>query len=99
MDLYFESYHRDIPNWAGIKPFHEEWADRYAEQAALLWMRCGLDAAVSDFVTHQGHSFVNYPQPIHDAAARLEERVKSARAEINAFADQVDPLCAIGIAA
>lgn len=76
-----------------------DWADRYVEQAALLWMRCDTHAAVTDFVDHKGHSRIAYPSDIYDAAQRLQERVTLARATLNSQSNQVDPLCSISIAA
>jgi hypothetical protein len=88
-DLYLNGYH------------NTPWAlDRFCEQAALMWMRIGNDAAVADFARHVGHSRINRPftPALWDAVARLEERVKLARTTINAFGDSSDPLCADSLA-
>lgn len=81
---------------------HSETApfDRFCEQAALMWMRLGNDAAVADFAHHAGHSRINHD---FDAAMwagvkRLETRVKSARDEINSLSSEDDPLIADGSA-
>ena len=79
--------------------YGDSWADHYAEQAGLLWMRCGLNADIDDFVTHAGHSRVTYPPDIYDAAKRLTERVTLARATLNAQSNQADPGCTTAIAA
>lgn len=65
------------------------WADRFVEQAALLWMRCGNDAAIDDFLTHQGHSCISrvFPSEIRDASERMKERVQLARKQIDELAD------------
>lgn len=64
--------------------------DRFCEQAALMWMRLGNDAAVCDFAHHNGHQRINgfFPQGLWDAVERLEKRVKIARHEINTFGSQ-----------
>lgn len=65
------------------------WADRFVEQAALLWMRCGNNAAVDDFLTHAGHSRINATMPaaVYEAAERLKHRVTFARKQIDELAD------------
>lgn len=65
------------------------WADRFCEQAALLWMRADAKATVTDFATHQGHSRINrrFCDETLAAVKRLDERVTTARATINSFAD------------
>lgn len=67
--------------------------DRFCEQAALMWMRTDNNAQVADFAHHKGHSRINawFPQKLWDAVERLEQRVKSARIEINQFGNQVSP--------
>lgn len=62
-------------------------ADRFVEQAALLWMRCGRTAEVTDFADHAGHSRINsfFDEELWAAVKRLDERVKSARNEINSL--------------
>ena len=52
--------------------YGEEWADRFVEQAALLWMRSDNKADVADFLKV-------IPQPeaaIHRAIIKLKERIK-----------------------
>jgi DNA polymerase-1 len=78
LQLYRGGYHGQHDN----VPY-----DRFVEQAGLLWMRCGLDASVTDFATHKGASAIPYPTPILEAAKRLQERVTLARTAINALAD------------
>lgn len=92
-DLYFLSYHRDAATFASVKPSDTEWADRLAEQAALLWMRCGMEATVDDFVAHTGHSHISWTGAVERAAVRLKERVSLARAKINELGSSDDPLC------
>lgn len=65
------------------------WADRFVEQAALLWMRCGNDAALDDFLTHKGHSCISGALPwqeLLNATERMKERVALARKQVDALA-------------
>lgn len=58
-----------------------EWADRFAEQAGLLWMRRDAAASIADFLGHMpglGHPGV---EELIAATGRLIERVKEANAE------------------
>lgn len=69
--------------------YQDNWADRFVEQAALMWMRTGVaEAPVNDFATHEGVSRINtaFPQEIFDAADALVERVTDDRAALNALA-------------
>lgn len=69
-------------------PSSKEFAlDRFCEQAALLWMRCDFDGRIADFAHHAGHSRINhiFDEDVWAAVKRLEQRVESARAEINSF--------------
>jgi hypothetical protein len=70
--------------------------DRFCEQAALLWMRLGNDAAVGDFAHHNGFSRINhcFDNAVWAAVERLETRVKVAREQISALANSYDPLTA-----
>lgn len=70
--------------------------DRFAEQAALMWMRLGNDAAVCDFAHHNGHSRINtaFDRHVWAAVERLETRVRLAREQINQFGSSDDPLAA-----
>jgi DNA polymerase-1 len=65
------------------------WADRFVEQAALLWMRCDNTAEVDDFATHKGHSCISkvFTPEIYAACSRLKERVTLARKQINELSD------------
>lgn len=94
-DLYFLSYHRNAANFMDRQETDIEWADRLAEQAALLWMRCGMDAPVDDFLIHNGHSRIPWPSAMTSAAARLKERVSLARNTINSLGHSDDPLCSV----
>lgn len=48
------------------------WADRFTEQAALLWLRTDKHALVGDFI-----NALPYPDPeIQDAIAKLERRIR-----------------------
>ena len=73
--------------------YEDAWADRFCEQAALLWMRLGNDGAVDDFATHAGHSRINttFCDDIAKAVVRLNERVKIARQQIDALQHQECP--------
>lgn len=75
--------------------------DRFCEQAALLWMRCGNDAAVADFAHHAGPSRINqhFDQLMWDAVERLETRVTNARNQINELSDSDSSSSADGGAA
>lgn len=63
--------------------YGEDWADRLAEQMALLWMRRDREAAVDDFV---GWFFYEPKDPFHrqmfEAGQRLVERVKKAKEDL-----------------
>lgn len=74
----------------GYNSSREYALDRFVEQAALLWMRLGNDAAVADFAHHSGHSRINgfFTPEVWAAVERLETRVKVARDEINQFGNQ-----------
>lgn len=60
-----------------------DWADRFVEQAALLWMRLGPKAEVLDFMDHLPF----YNQDIAHAADALDKRVKAAREKLNGLSD------------
>lgn len=53
-------------------------ADRFVEQACLLWLRRDREAHVCDFLR-----YTNPNDDIRAAAARLEERIKTAREALN----------------
>lgn len=61
------------------------WADRFCEQAALLWMRTDNKARVADFARHDGHSCISgaFCEQTWGAVARLETRVRNARDAVN----------------
>lgn len=61
--------------------------DRFVEQACLLWMRTDANATLTDFATHMGPSRINHHfcKDVMAAVTRLEERVASARKQINSF--------------
>jgi hypothetical protein len=65
------------------------WADRFCEQAALLWMRCDAKAHILDFANHSGHSRISgrFCDELLSAVARLEKRVTDERTKINSFSD------------
>lgn len=66
--------------------YQDTWAERFAEQAALMWMRTGVATAdVDDFATHTGVSQIRtgLPQEVLDAAQALKERVADERAALN----------------
>lgn len=76
---YYQSYYKD------------DWADRLAEQAALLWLRTRFDAPVADMM-YNDCIFPKNPTPVKrelvHAFGRLTKRVKEQRAEINAITSQ-----------
>jgi DNA polymerase-1 len=61
------------------------WADRFVEQAALLWLRTDNRASVSNFSSNQGCSNISasFCTEVLEAVNRLERRVIDARTEIN----------------
>lgn len=67
--------------------YQDTWADRFVEQAGLMWMRLGGSPAIDDFYTHAGHSrlMTAWPQEIADAVAAMQERVTLARQQIDAL--------------
>lgn len=67
---------------------NDNWADRFCEQAALLWMRTDMNATVGDFARHTGASRISAPftKEVLDGVKRLEDRVKNARTEADALA-------------
>jgi hypothetical protein len=60
--------------------YEDAWADRFVEQAALLWLRGGEKAALHDFVR-----VVPLTPDIEAAAKRLNKRVRIQRAEIDSI--------------
>lgn len=58
--------------------YGDEWADRFVEQAALLWLRGGDKALLHDFIR-----VVPLTTEIEAAAKRLNKRVRIQRAEID----------------
>ncbi len=66
--------------------YQDTWAERFVEQASLLWMRIAAELPeVDDFLTHAGASIISgaLPAEITTAAAAMKERVTAARAAIN----------------
>lgn len=63
--------------------YPDDWADRLAEQMALLWMRRDRHAAVDDWL---GWFFYEPDDPLHramfEASQRLVERVELAKREL-----------------
>lgn len=76
LKLYRTAYRN---NGAGVAD------DRFCEQAALMWMRLDMNAAIGDFARHEGHSTLRhlFDAPLWEAVERMENRVQRARAEIN----------------
>lgn len=69
-----------------ITGYSDEWADRFVEQAALLWMRCGAaEAPIDDFFTHAGHSRISHAllPEVAEAVERMKDRVYLARQSLN----------------
>lgn len=85
-ELYVNYYQRFDDDGRMVTP-QGVWADRFCEQAALLWMRCDGKATVGDFARHKGHSCISEPfcDQTWEAVSRLETRVRNARAEIDKF--------------
>lgn len=87
-ELYLNAYTKYDDKGKPTNP--DEFVDRFCEQAALLWMRLGNDASVIDFAKHpNGIGHLLGPN-MRRAAQRLEERVKTARQEIEAFGNSPD---------
>ncbi|WCA46217.1 5'-3' exonuclease [Caulobacter phage DCM] len=86
--LYFEAYTPMTPEGDFVKG-HTEWADRFVEQAVLLWMRTDATATLLDFLNHAGASKLcaAWHDDIRVAATRLLKRVTAARKEIEALRD------------
>lgn len=84
-ELYMNAYTQY--DAAGNPTNPNEWADRFVEQAALLWMRLDNTASVADFARHAGHSKIstNFHDATWAAVGRLEKRVRDRRAEIDSF--------------
>lgn len=63
--------------------YPDDWADRLAEQMALLWMRRDRHAAIDDWL---GWFFYEPDDPLHramfEASQRLVERVEQAKREL-----------------
>lgn len=85
-ELYLNAYTQCDEEGNVLNP--EEWADRFVEQAALLWMRTDHKAHILDFLNHAGPSRISarFCPEIHKAAGRLIQRVNAQRAEVNALA-------------
>lgn len=60
--------------------YGEAWADRFVEQAALLWLRGSKESYLHDFVR-----VVPKTEDIEAAAKRLIKRVRTQRAEIDSI--------------
>ncbi|ATI16327.1 exonuclease [Caulobacter phage Lullwater] len=85
-ELYLNAYTKCDDEGNVLNP--GEWADRFVEQAALLWMRTDNKAHLLDFLNHSGPSCINrrFCSEIHSAAGRLIMRVNAQRAEIDKLA-------------
>jgi len=66
--------------------YDEAWADRFVEQAALLWLRGGYRALLHDFMR-----VVPLTTEIEAAAKRLNQRVRRERAEIDRITASARP--------
>jgi len=71
----------------GMPDGHAE--DRFCEQAALMWMRTGPKAELTDFAEHRGAGGFShlFDASVWSAVERLAVRVKNARAELDRCAD------------
>lgn len=87
-ELYLNAYTRVDEDGNVTNP--GLWADRFVEQASLLWMRTDFDATVCDFAYHKGISCISadFDPPLWEATERLKTRVNAQRAKINSFSDQ-----------
>ncbi|WNV48157.1 5'-3' exonuclease [Caulobacter phage Quill_5.2] len=85
-ELYLNAYTKCDEEGNVLNP--GEWADRFVEQAALLWMRCDAKAHLLDFLNHEGASCINrrFCPEIKAAAGRLLLRVNASRTEIDKLA-------------
>ncbi|ALF01658.1 5'-3' exonuclease [Caulobacter phage Percy] len=84
--LYQEAY-TPVNDEGDFVKGHTEWADRFVEQAALLWMRTDATATLLDFLNHAGASKLcdAWHPDIRVAAARLLKRVTTAREKVEAL--------------
>jgi hypothetical protein len=75
-ELYRGGYYGQSPEFAD---------DRFCEQAALMWMRTGPKANLTDFAEHSGPGgFAHlFDADMVAAVARLNQRVQAARAELD----------------
>ena len=65
-----------------------EWADRFAEQAALLWIRRGLRAELNEWLEYMpAINHAPYVQELADAAHRQAERVNTLKEEAACLSD------------
>lgn len=75
--------------------YGDEWADRFVEQLALLWLRESPTAPVYDFFTAKNSVLSKVMDArytaIFQATMRLKERVLNA-GKVEVHADQADPL-------
>lgn len=60
--------------------YDDDWADRFVEQATLLWLRTDRFAGMLDFMT-----IIPFAKSIEGACERLCDRVATARAEAEAI--------------
>lgn len=65
-----------------------EWADRFAEQAALLWIRRGQRAELNEWLDYMPSiNHAPYVQELADAAKRQAERVNALLEEARCLSD------------
>lgn len=74
--LYRGGYYGQAPEFAD---------DRFCEQAALMWMRTGPKANLTDFAEHTGPGGFShlFDDAMRAAVSRLDLRVRAARAELD----------------
>lgn len=66
----------------------DEWADRFAEQAALLWIRRGRHAELNEWLGYMpAINHAPYVQELADAAKRQAERVNKLKEEAACLSD------------
>lgn len=70
--------------------YGDTWAERFAEQAALLWMRRDAQATPHDFVRYINPTLAGYAK-VAQAALALSQRVEVARAEVESIRSQGNP--------
>lgn len=74
---------------AYAKAYNDKWADRFVEQAILLWIRPDRDAKLASFWDYMPH-IPEYKSVIAEAIDRVTKRVQEQHEEARRFAEQAD---------